>query len=148
MFQRTSTSAGLLLLRLAVGGIFIAHGAQKLFVIGLPGVQQMFEGMGLPAPAILAPVVALVELVGGLLLMLGLGTRVAGVALAIVSVGALVTAHLPAGFFAQDGGIEFTLLLAVASLVPALTGAGAFSVDAVIASRRGRTSRAPRAATA
>lgn len=130
--------AGLLLLRLVLGVIFIAHGLQKILVDTIPGVAAGFGGMGIPAPEVAAVVVAGVEVVGGALLIVGLGTRIVAVLLTIAMAVALVLVHLSAGFFAADGGYEYVLLLAVASLALALTGPGRLAVDALIARRRRR----------
>lgn len=125
----------LLLLRLAVGAVLFAHGAQKLLVYGLDGVTGSFAQMGMPLPGVLAPVVSLVELLGGAALVLGLLTRWAALALAIDMLVAMAVVHLPNGFFLPSG-IEFTLVLAAATLVLAITGAGAYSLDALLSGRR------------
>ena len=77
---------------------------------------------------------------GGVLLVLGVATRVVGVLLAVDMVVAGVLAHGSAGFYSQDGGFEYVLVLAVASLAVALTGPGRFSFDALVlkSSRRRR----------
>lgn len=129
-------NAGLLLLRLVLGVILIAHGLQKVLVDGIPGVAAGFGGMGIPAPEIAAVVVVAVELLGGALLIVGLGTRVVAVLSTINMAVALVLVHLSAGFFAADGGYEFVLILAVVSLALALTGPGRVSVDALFRRRR------------
>lgn len=127
---------GLLLLRLVLGVILIAHGLQKVLVDGIPGVAAGFGGMGVPAPDVAAVVVVAVELLGGALLIVGLGTRVVAVLSTINMAVALVLVHLSAGFFAADGGYEFVLLLAIVSLALALTGPGRISVDALFRRRR------------
>lgn len=129
------SDAGLAVLRAIVGTVFVAHGAQKLFVFGLPGLTAGFESMGIPLAAVAAPAVALVELLGGLALIAGLLTRLASVGLAITMLGAIVFAHLSAGFFAPDG-VEFVLTLFGAAVALALTGPGALSLDARLARHR------------
>lgn len=137
--RTTSTSIGLTVLRIVLGVVFTAHGAQK-FAQGIPGVAQGFSGTGVPLAEVAAPLVAGLELIGGILLVLGVATRVVGLLLAVDMVVAGLLAHATAGFFAQDGGFEYVLVLAVASLAIALTGPGRFSVDALVlrSSRRKR----------
>ena len=123
-------SAGLLVLRLVVGVTFVLHGLDKLG--GLTGTEEFFASLGIPALGLMAPLVALTETVGGLLLIIGLATPLVGLALAVDMLVALGTAHIDAGFFAADGGIELVLLLGGASLALALTGAGRWSAEAAL----------------
>ena len=127
---------GLAVLRIVAGLVFIAHGGQKLFVFGLDGVTAGFTEMGVPLAAVTAPLVALVEFLGGIALVLGLLTRLAATGLAIIMLGAIVMVHLPAGFFLPNGS-EFALILLAAAVALALTGAGHFSLDGLRARRRG-----------
>ncbi|MFM9281390.1 DoxX family protein [Paenibacillus jiagnxiensis] len=131
--NQTMTSIGLLLLRWMTGIIFIVHGTQKFQ--GLGGTAGFFQSLGLPG--LLAPVVATVELVGGILLILGLGTRFAGAALTAVMIGVLLTAKFGQGYMAM----EFDLIVLFASLQQVFTGAGAYSVDAAIARKRSGSNR-------
>jgi putative oxidoreductase len=144
-FQSASlrqVNAGLAILRGVVGVVFVAHGAQKLFVYGLPGVTGAFEGMGVPMAGLVGPGVAFLEFAGGLALIAGLVTRVAAAGLAATMLGAMVLVHLPAGFFLPNG-VEFVLTLFGAALVLAVTGAGAWSVDARIARSGSREESVP-----
>lgn len=127
-------SVGLLVLRVVAGIIFTAHGAQKLFVYGFDGVTGAFAGMGIPLPMIAGPAVALLEFFGGLALIAGVLTRLTGVGLAITMLGAIVFAHLSAGFFAPNG-FEFPLALLGIATAIALAGAGEYSVDGAVARR-------------
>jgi putative oxidoreductase len=127
---------GLAVLRVVAGAIFVAHGAQKLFTFGLAGVTGAFAGMGIPMAGVVAPLVALLEFFGGLALVVGLLTRLAGLGLALNMLGAVVIVHLGAGLFLPNG-YEFALSLLGASTLLALTGAGTYSVDALIARRGG-----------
>ena len=74
-------SLGLLAIRVALGVVFLAHGADKLG--DLSGTEEMFGGIGIPAPALMAPLAAFTEVIGGLLLIVGLLTPLAGTALAV-----------------------------------------------------------------
>lgn len=145
IFQKASErqlNAALAILRSVVGVVFAAHGAQKLFVYGIAGVTGAFEGMGVPMASVVGPGVALLEFAGGLALIAGLLTRPVAAGLAATMLGAMVLVHLPAGFF-MPNGVEFVLTLFGASVVLAVTGAGAWSVDARLAPRDVRKGSAP-----
>lgn len=137
MHARTSQRADVafLLLRLAVGAVYVVHGAQKLFVFGFDGVAGAFGQMGVPFPELLGPAVALLEFFGGLALLLGLLTRLAALGLAVDALVATFLVHLPSGFFAPNG-VEFTMTLAAVCLALAVAGAGGYSLDHAIAARR------------
>ena len=126
----------LLTLRVVAGGIFIAHGAQKLFTFGLAGVTQAFAGMGVPMPGIMGPAVAFLEFFGGILLIAGLLTRVWAILLGLNMIGAIVLVHWKNGFWNSNNGIEFPLALLEMCFALALTGGGPWSLDAILARRR------------
>lgn len=129
---------GLTILRAVAGIIFAAHGGQKLFVYGFAGVTGAFGQMGVPMPGIAGPATALVEFFGGLALIAGLLTRLAGFGLTVTMLGALFLVHLSAGFFLPNG-YEFVLALLGMTVTLMITGAGRWSVDALLAARRGET---------
>ncbi len=116
-----------LLLRLSLGALFLAHGLLKLFVFTLPGTVKFFASLGYPAA--LAYAVVGFEILGGLLLLMGLFTRVVSVALIPILLGALL-AHLSNGwlFSAANGGWEFPALWIVLLIVQALLGPGAYAL--------------------
>lgn len=131
-----TSSAGILVLRLALGAVFIAHGWQKVFVDGLAATTEGFAGMGIPFAAVLAPVAALTELLAGAAIIVGLLTRIAAAGLAVTALVALFLVHAPNGFFMATGGIEFLLVLAAGAIALILTGAGRLSADAALFRRR------------
>lgn len=125
----------LLVLRLALGTIVLAHGAQKVFQFGLAGTGESFAGMGVPVGEIAGPIVAFIELIGGAAIIIGAVTRLFAVLIAATMVVATLLVHAPNGIFAADGGFELTMLIAAGALTLALASAGRFSVDGVVARR-------------
>jgi putative oxidoreductase len=125
----------LLVARLGLGVVFIAHGWQKLVTNGVEGTAGFFDSVGVPLPTLSAWFATLVELVGGGLLVLGLAVPVAGLLLAVDMVGAWLFVHRGNGVFVTENGWELVLALGVASLVLAAVGAGKYSVDHLLARR-------------
>ena len=126
----------LLILRLVFGLLFAAHGAQKLFGWfgghGLAGVSGFFESLGFRPGRFFALAASLSETGGGLLIAAGLGGPI-GPALAVaVMIVAAVTVHGKHGLFAANNGIELPLLYGTAGAALALSGPGAFSLDALL----------------
>lgn len=114
----------LLAVRLVVGGIFMIHGAQKMFgAFGGPGLAGVIDMMG-PVGYL----VAIAEFFGGLGLVVGFLGRFSALALIGVMVGAIVQVHWQNGFFASDGGWEFPLAMIGCLLTVLLGGTGAFSL--------------------
>lgn len=126
-----AVDTALLLIRVALGVVFAMHGWQKLTVFGHAGVTQMMGGLGIPAPALSAALVIGAELAGGLALLAGVATRGAATILAFTMLVALTSVHLVNGFFLPTG-FEYTFTLLLVNLGLVLTGAGAYSVDALL----------------
>lgn len=129
------TDAALALLRTVAGVVFIAHGIQKFFLMGIPGVTQYFAGLGAPLPQVTAPLVATLELAGGIALILGLFTRPIALALVGDMLGAIVLQHLKGGFWVPNG-VEFVMTLGGAAAALALAGGGRYSLDQLLRRRR------------
>lgn len=120
---------GHLILRLGLGLIMAAHGWQKLTVFGAQGfADNMLTRLGVPAPGVMAWVVIIVELVGGICLMLGLGTRIWAILSAIVML-VVIFAVKGATTLTGEGSIELELAILVGMLALALVGPGHPSVD-------------------
>ena len=133
-------NAGLTLVRVALGIVFTVSGVGKVLgvgpkAMGIGGFAGFLGGLGVPFPTLAAWAVGLLELVGGVLLLVGLLTRIVSVLLAINMAAALVLVHLPSGFVASNGGYEYVLVLALCSLGVAVGGPGALSVDAAVDGR-------------
>ncbi|MCC4834283.1 DoxX family protein [Shewanella sp. 10N.7] len=128
-----------LVLRIPVGLIFMAHGAQKLFAwfggYGLEGTGQWMESIGLAPGVLMAFLAGSAEFVGGLFIILGLLTRPTALVLAITMLVALFTVHFENGLFMVNNGYEFALSLVVISTALMLQGGGRLSIDNVIAKR-------------
>jgi putative oxidoreductase len=125
--MRTAPYAALML-RLALGVLFLAHAGLKLIVFTPSGTAQFFGSLGLP-PA-LAYVTIAWELVGAAALILGVWPRVAAIGLIPILLGAIFTVHGPAGFFftSPNGGWEFPALWIVGLIAVATIGDGAFAL--------------------
>lgn len=123
---------GLLVMRLVVGGTFAAHGAQKVFGWwngpGLDGFANNVDGLGYRQSDVVSAVTAFTELVGGLLVLLGLFTPLAAAGLLAVSVNA-VWVKWGNGLFLPDGGFEYDLALAALAAGLTLSGPGRAALD-------------------
>ena len=140
----TNAGAGALALRVPVGIIFAAHGAQKLFGwfggYGLEGTGQFFGSVGLHPGYLMALLAGAVEFFGGLALVFGLLVRPAAAALAFAMLIAIFAVHFSQGFFLDKGGYEYALALFAASVSLLFSGGGRHSADVALAARgdRGR----------
>ncbi len=126
---------GLTFLRIVTGVVFAAHGYQKFFTMGIPGVTGLFTQVGAPLPHISAILVASVELFGGTALILGLFTRLVAVPLATDMLMAIVLVHLKNGLTGPMG-MELVLLLMSAAIALAVAGPGALAIDAIFSGRQ------------
>lgn len=137
---------GLLIGRVVLGVVFIAHGWQKFSTNGMEATVQGFESMGIPAPTLSAYFTVAAELVGGAALILGALLPLAGLALAGVMLGAMFFVHLDGGFYSRDGGYEYVLLLAAVSIAIGFSGGGALALDSLWL--KGKVEKAPEPTTA
>jgi putative oxidoreductase len=128
--------AGLVVARLVFGLVMAGHGSQKLFGwfggYGLAGTGGFFESLGFRPGRFFAALAAGTEVVSGLLLALGLLGPVGPALILSVMIVAAVSVHWQGGLFAQSNGIEVPLLYATAAVALALTGFGAYSLDAAL----------------
>ena len=127
--SRTAPYAALLL-RLTLGGLFLAHASLKLFVFTPAGTANFFTSVGLPGA--LAYLTIAAEVLGGLALIIGWQTRYVALALIPILLGAIAIVHGKAGFFFDNarGGWEYPAFWIAALLVQALLGEGAHSLRA------------------
>ena len=125
---------GATILRVIVGIMYVMHAYLSLVVFTPTGAADSIRAAGLPAPVLMAWIVIVVHSLGGIMLVVGLWTRVAAAANAVIILGALVKLHLPQGFFLKVmkdgsvGGFEFVLLLLAATVALILTGGGALAI--------------------
>ena len=133
----TEPNWGSLALRVPVGIIFIAHGAQKLFGVfggyGLEGTGDFFASLGLEPGTLMALLAGSAEFLGGLALVLGFLVRPAAAALAFTMIVAIFAVHVEGGLFLSNNGYEYALALLAASAALLFSGGGKISVDARLA---------------
>lgn len=136
----TDDGTAALALRVPVGIIFAAHGAQKLFGwfggYGLDGTGQFFGSIGLNPGYLMALLAGLAEFVGGLALVAGVLVRPAAAALAFTMLVAIFAVHFSKGFFMSSSGYEYALALLAASVALLLSGGGRLSVDRALSGAR------------
>ncbi|OAH54760.1 MULTISPECIES: DoxX family protein [Bacillaceae] len=115
---------GTVILRVILGLIFFIHGLVK-FQGGIGNTVGFFDSVGIPG--FMAYIVGGIELIGGIAMMIGLGTQIIAVLFAIILLGAIFTVKLSAGFL--NGGYELDLMLLAVSIHLVLTGKTPYSVD-------------------
>jgi putative oxidoreductase len=139
-YDRPAVDVSLLILRVVVGVIFAAHGAQKLFgAFGGAGLEKTVEMMGAP----LGYSVTIGEFFGGVGLILGFLTRFSAASLVVIMIGAIAMVHGKNGFFQQHGGFEYNLALIGLLLPIFLCGPGRFSVGRFLPLPKGKVPDRP-----
>lgn len=136
MTEEKLSDFGKLILRVGLGIVFIAHGQLKVFVFGLPHAAEVFIGHGLPGWTVYPA--AAIELVGGTLLILGIGTRLASPLLFCIAFGAGAV-HFGNGWnytSPPNGGWEYGIFLAVVAAAVMLLGPGSMTLSKLIARRK------------
>ena len=136
----THHSFAALVLRLVLGIIFVAHGYPKLFKkeFGPKGFSAFLKNIGIPLPIFFAYVVGISEVVGGLLLILGLWTRLGAFLIACIMIVAMWKVKFKTGLFAKTmeggwvGGYELDLALFAIAIALTVAGGGVFSLDQLL----------------
>ena len=138
----TDAGSAALILRVPVGLILMAHGAQKLFGWfggnGLAGTAQWLSSMGMEPGLLMAILAGSAEFFGGLALVLGMLTRPAAIVAAFTMLVAIFSVHIGNGLFAADGGYEYALVLMVALIALAVQGGGYLSIDNAFSEKTGQ----------
>lgn len=138
----TNAGWGALALRIPVGIIFVAHGAQKLFGwfggYGLEGTGQWMASIGLEPGYLMALLAGSAEFFGGLALVLGLLTRPAALVSALTMLVAMFAVHIGNGLFMANNGYEFALSLLAASVALTVQGGGRLALDNLLAAQLGQ----------
>ncbi|MBW7476898.1 DoxX family protein [Paenibacillus oenotherae] len=128
-----SIDIGLLIVRLVIGLLFVGHGAQKMFGwfggYGLKGTGGWLESIGVKPGVLMAFMVALFEIAGGLSFALGLWLPVGAALIVITMIGGIVTVHGKNGLWATSNGYEYNLVLIAVAVGIALVGAGDYAVS-------------------
>lgn len=120
-----------LVLRLALGAIFVWHGYDKVFIKGMPAISGFLGSLGFPMADVFAYILGYGELLFGIMLVLGLLTALAARYMLVIAIVAFFTVHMSKGFAVSGGGYEFIVLIGAAALSLAVTGAGKYSLDAL-----------------
>ncbi|MGB7098791.1 MAG: DoxX family protein [Xanthobacteraceae bacterium] len=120
------------LIRVVVGYILLMHGWLKVGTFGVAGVSGFMAKQGLEPATAFAVAAMILETVGAVCIIIGLFTRFFAAAIAIELGIALLAAHLKAGFFVNNGGFEYVLLLGIVTFAIAIRGGGPYSVDRLI----------------
>ena len=137
--QSTQASLAALSLRLLLGIVVFAHGAQKLFGwfggYGLQGTGQWMASIGLEPGVLMAALAGSAEFFGGVFLLLGLLTRASALVLAVTMLVAIFSVHIGNGLFMSNNGYEFGLALLAGTVALLIAGAGSFSADRALSAQ-------------
>jgi len=125
-FVPVNLDAALLILRVVLGVIMLYHGFPKL--TDFAGTAAGFGGMGIPLPTLSAAFATIAEGGGGILLLIGVATDIAGLLIAIDMLGAITFVHAKNGFSNAEGGVEWPLALLAMALAIAFAGPGRFAL--------------------
>lgn len=146
-FKSPVESAGLLIARIILGCVLIAHGWQKFNEWTLAGTTEAFTGMGVPAAGIAAPIAAIVELVGGILILIGLITRIAAVLVVVQMIGAGIWGgHFGSGVMVATNGWELVMVIAAVAVILFTAGPGQYAADRFIFKNKEASVKTPVAA--
>ncbi|BDX01914.1 MAG: DoxX family protein [Marinomonas sp.] len=136
---KTTSGVASTILRIPVGLILMAHGAQKLFGMfggyGLEGTGQFMASLGLEPGYLMALLAGSAEFFGGLALVIGLLVRPASAVIAFTMVMAIFSVHISNGLFMANNGYEYALTLLIVAMSLVFSGAGALSVDKALSSK-------------
>lgn len=124
--------AALLIARLVLGVVFIARGYQHWVGVGMTATAQQFVEAGVPQPRFAAYLAGSVELVGGGMLIIGLLTTIVAGILAVMVLAGGYFLHAGAGYFAEQGGVEFPVVVVTALILIVVFGAGRASLDRML----------------
>jgi putative oxidoreductase len=116
-----------LVLRVVAGLVFLMHGLQK--TADIAGFTGFLSTLGVPMPVLLGWLVVILEVGGGIALIVGFMTHWISKFLVVVMIVAIFLVHTGNGFFVQKGGYEFALLLLASTISLMITGAGKWSID-------------------
>lgn len=131
-----SRDVAVLVARVVLGLVLIAHGLQKLLSNGFGATSASFAKMGVPLPPVSAAYATFAELVGGILILLGALTTAAAVLVVLDMLGAFAFVHVSKGVFVGGGGWELVAVIAVGAVLLAVGGAGRYSVDHAMNARK------------
>lgn len=118
--------------RVITGLLFLVHGYEKIFVMGMDQLTGFFASVGIPFAGIAAPLVAYGEFLGGIALILGLFTHWVAKLNIIIMLGAIYFVHLTNGYGMANGGYEYQLLILAANVLIVTMGAGIYSLDSYL----------------